>query len=323
MKKFLVTAAVLSAIAGASSADNIITNPTGLFAVGINSDGSIFTPGSYATRAGLQTYVGFQRVGDTYDPINPGTPTEAWSFYGDNGSSSMDAVGSPQYIGSSNISLLSETYSGGPGAAIAADLSHDMGGGFATIRQEYSFFQSNVVGIHVTVTNTSGAALTRALYNREVDWDILPSFFSEYANLDSLATEPNGDVVDSSYFGFEDRLASTPFGSSAPGGGLFGLGDLGAGMTIDLVNINGGAIADGASVDFFVFHAISQLAQSENALRSQLVAQGATWIATGISSSGPGPGAFHAAMGYSRGLVPAPGTLALLGVAGLASRRRR
>lgn len=319
MKKILVTAAVLSAIAGASSADNIITNPTGLFAVGINSDGSIFTPGTYATRAGMQSYVGFQRVGDQYDPINPGTPTEGWSFYGDNGGGSVNAIGSPQFVGSSNISLINESYSGGVGAAIAADLSHDMGGGFATIRQEYSFFQANVVGIKVTVTNTSGAALTRALYNREVDWDILPSFFSEYARLDPIG----GDVVDSSYYGFEDRDASTPFVYSAPGGGLFGLGDLGAGMTIDLVNVNGGAIADGASVSFYVFHAISQLRQSENALRSQLIAQGATWIATGVSSSGPGPGAYHAAMGYSRNLIPAPGALALLGVAGLAARRRR
>lgn len=319
MKKILVTAAVLSAIAGASSADNIITNPTGLFAVGINSDGSIFTPNGYNTRAGFMNYVGFQRVGDQYDPINPGTPTEAWSFYGDNGGGSVNAIGSPFWVGSSGISLINESYSGGAGAAIAADLSHDMGGGFATIRQEYSFFQSNVVGIKVTVTNTSGAALTRALYNREVDWDILPSFFSEYARLDPIG----GDVVDSSYYGFEDRDASTPFLNSAPGGGLFGLGDLGAGMTIDLINVNGGAIADGASVSFYVFHAISQLAQSENALRSQLIAQGATWIATGISSSGPGPGAYHAAMGYSRNLIPAPGALALLGVAGLAARRRR
>jgi len=320
MKKILVTAAVLSAIAGASTADNIITNPTGIFAVGINSDGSIFTPGTYNTRAGAMTYVGFQRVGDTYDPINPGTPTEAWSFYGDNGGGSVNAIGSPQYIGSSNISLINESYSGGAGAAIAADPSHDMGAGFATIRQEYSFFQANVVGIKVTVTNTSGAAMNRALYNREVDWDILPSFFSEYARIDPLG----GDVVDSSYFGFEDRDASTPFTfAGGAAGGLFGLGDFGAGMTIDLININGGAIADGASVSFYVFHAISQLAQSENALRSQLVAQGATWIATGISSSGPGPGAYHAAMGYSRSLVPAPGALALLGVAGLAARRRR
>ena len=319
MKKILVTAAVLSAIAGASSADNIITNPTGLFAVGINSDGSIFTPNGYTTRAGFMNYVGFQRVGDQYDPINPGNPTEGWSFYGDNGGGSVNAIGSPQHIGSSGISLINESYSGGVGAAIAADLSHDMGGGFATIRQEYSFFQANVVGIKVTVTNTSGAALTRALYNREVDWDILPSFFSEYARLDPIG----GDVVDSSYYGFEDRDASTPFVYSAPGGGLFGLGDLGAGMTIDLVNVNGGAIADGASVSFYVFHAISQLRQSENALRSQLIAQGATWIATGVSSSGPGPGAYHAAMGYSRNLIPAPGALALLGVAGLAARRRR
>lgn len=320
MKKFLVTAAVLSAIAGASTADNIITNPTGIFAVGINSGGSIFTPNSYATRAGAMGYVGFQRVADQYDPINPGTPTEGWAFYGDNGGGSVNARGDDYFLGSSNISLINESYSGGVGAAIAADISHDMGAGFASIRQEYSFFQANVIGIKVTVTNTSGAALTTARFNREVDWDILPSFFSEYARIDPLG----GDVVDSSYFGFEDRDASTPFGlPGGAGGGLFGLGDLGAGMTIDLVNVNGGAIADGASVSFYVFHAISQLAQSENALRSQLIAQGATWIATGISSSGPGPGAYHAAMGYSRNLIPAPGALALLGVAGLVARRRR
>src|SRR5690606_19745196 len=105
-----------------------------------------------------------------------------------------NARGDDYFLGSSNIALISESYSGGVGAAIAADLSHNMGGGFATIRQEYSFFQSNVIGIKVTVTNTSGAALNRALYNREVDWDILPSFFSEYARLDPLATDPNGDV---------------------------------------------------------------------------------------------------------------------------------
>ncbi|QYK49771.1 MAG: hypothetical protein KF838_07930 [Phycisphaeraceae bacterium] len=311
MKKILASASVLVALAGIASADGIIVSPAGNFAVGINAGGSIFTQNSYNTSIGTLGYVGFQRVNDSYDPINPGTPTEGWAM----ALNGINARGDDYFLGSSGISLISESYL--PSSAV---IVHDINGGQARKTQRYSFLQNNVIGIQVTVTNTSGGAINSALYNREVDWDILPSFFSEFARTDALG----GDVVDSSYFGFEDRDATTPFVSfGGVGGGLYGLGDLGAGMTIDLINLNGGAIADGASVTFYVFHAISQFNQSEAALRNQLIGQGATWIATGISSSGPGPFAYHAAMGYSRNLIPAPGALALLGVAGLAARRRR
>lgn len=315
MKKILGTAAVLAAFAGVATADGIIVDPGNAYAVGINSGGSLFTDGTYNTRVGSLSYVGFERLGDGYDPIDPGTPTEGWAMALDNGGGWVNGRGDNYFLGSSNISLISETYN--PSSATTV---HNFGGGMARVRSEFSFFTSQVIGIKMTVTNTSGAAINAARYNREVDWDILPSFFSEYARTDALG----GDVVDSSYYGFEDRDASTPFTNfGGVAGGFYGLGDLGGGMTIDLVALNGGAIADGASVEFYVFHAISTLAQSENALRNQLYGLGAEWVVTGVSSSGTGPDAYHAAMGYSRDLIPAPGALALLGVAGLVSRRRR
>lgn len=80
MKKILGTAAVLAAFAGVATADGIIVDPGNAYAVGINSGGSLFTDGTYNTRVGTLSYVGFQRLGDGYDPINPGTPTEGWPW---------------------------------------------------------------------------------------------------------------------------------------------------------------------------------------------------------------------------------------------------
>lgn len=302
MKKILASAAVLSALAGLAAADGTIISPGGSIGVGINAGGSIYTPTSG---------VGFQRFADGYDPINPGTPTEGWALSLDG----TNARGDDYFAGSVNIALNSETY-----FASSAVIEHTVNGGQATVSQRYSFFAENVVGIAVTVTNTSGGTINSARYNREVDWDIQPSLFSEFVRVDPLG----GEVVDSSYYGFEDRDANTPFNSfGGVGGGFYGLGDLGAGMTIDLIQANGGPLNDGDSYTFFVFHAISTDTQSENGLRTQLTNLGADWIATGVSSLGTGPTGFHAAMGYAFSFVPAPSSLALLGVAGLVARRRR
>lgn len=302
MKKILASAVVLSALAGLAAADGTITSPGGGFAVGINAGGSIYTN---------TTHVGFQRLSDNYDPINPGTPTEGWALSLDG----TNARGDDYFMGSANILLNSENY-----FASSAVIEHNVNGGQATVSQRYSFFAENVIGIAVTVTNTSGGTINSARYNREVDWDIEPSHFSEFARIDPLG----GEVVDSSYFGFEDRDANTPFFNfGGVGGGLYGLGDLGAGMTIDLIAANGGPLNNGDSYTFFVFHAISSFTQSETALRTQLTNLGADWIATGISSLGTGPTGYHAGMGYAFSLVPAPSALALLGFAGLVSRRRR
>lgn len=310
MKKILASAAVLSALAGLAAADGIIVSPGQTIAVGINSDGSIFTPNTYNTSVGNLGYVGFQRLFDGYDPINPGTPTEAWSIALDGNV----AIADQHFWGSQNLSGQTENY-----LASSATTGTNVNGGQAHVSQRYSFFAENVIGIEVTVRNTSGGAINSALYNREVDWDISPSQFSEYARADALG----GDVVDSSYYGFEDRNPTTPFSLPATANFLHGLGDLGGGMTIDLINLNGGPIAAGGSVSFFVFHSISTDRQSELNLRNQMYSLGASWVITGVSSLGTGPTGFHAAMGYSRNLVPAPGALALLGAAGLVARRRR
>lgn len=303
MKKILASAAVLSALAGLAAADGSITSPGGGFSVGINTDGSIYT----GTNG-----IGFRRNADGYDPISPGTPTESWSIALDGSVAIADAYFGG--LGTMNLSNQTENY-----LTSSATTGVDVNGGQAHVSQRYSFFAENVIGIEVTVRNTSGGAINNALYERNVDWDIAPSIFSEYARADALA----GDVVAASYFGFEDRDPTTPFNSPAIPNFLHGLGDFGAGMTIDLINLNGGPIAAGDSVSFFVFHSISSDTQSELNLRNQMYSLGADWVITGVSSLGTGPTGFHAAMGYARNLIPAPSALALLGVAGLVARRRR
>lgn len=296
MKTIALSALGVAALAGSALGQGVITAGAGTFAAGINVNGSLWEPASY---------IGFQRLSDAYDPINPGTPTGgAW------GVKLGGTVGwaDPAFWGTSNItSGALNIFAGGTQATLDSDM-----GGVVKVHQHFDFVDQNVLAIKFTLTNVSGSAQNMQFSTHD-DWDILPSLFVEYITVDAI---PGSTPIErTTYFGFESRTIDDGWGFDAgAAGGTFGPSDLGAG-----VELNFGTIADGASVEFYIIRAISKEFQSEAGVRAQLVAAGAEWIASGSGTSRD----YSVAMGYATVFIPAPGTLALLGLGGLAAARRR
>ena len=77
---FLAGAVAAAAFAGQASAQ-VISDSTGQYSVGIGSNGELY---DYASG------VGFQRVIDGYDPLQPGTPRDSWSVASNLGAAYAD-----------------------------------------------------------------------------------------------------------------------------------------------------------------------------------------------------------------------------------------
>jgi hypothetical protein len=292
----LGVAAIGYSIQGANAQ---VTVSNGSHSVGIGASGELYNP---------RTNVGFLRVADGYDPIQPGTPRDSWGVRG----GGSEGHGDGMFLGS-NVTV--NTLTGGA----SGHSNMTTGDGALTVDQVYTFLAANVLGIRTGVTNNTGGALP-VMFQRNVDWDIVPTPFAEVINVDPLS----GPVVGSSYYGFEDSDPGVPFGFSAgPAGGSFGPGDLGGGMKIDL-----GMLGAGATSFFDVFYAINLDGQAPFALHNQLQSLGATFIITGHSSDGSFTSASHSAALAFGTAVPEPGSLAMVGgllVSGLGIviRRRR
>jgi hypothetical protein len=299
-------AAILTvlAVTGASlqQADAQVSITNGSFTVGIGATGELYNP---------HTNEAFRRHSDNYDPIQPGTPKDSWGVRG----GASEGHGDAMFFGSNVIGP-------SPTGGVTAHANHTTFDGALSVDQVYSFLAANVLGIRTSITNNTGGALP-VMFQRNVDWDIVPTTFGEIINVDPLG----GQVVGSSYYGFEDPDPGVAYAfSGGAAGGTFGPGDLGGGMQIDL-----GMIGAGATSFFDVFYGISLEEQTPFELRSQLQGLGASFVITGHSSDGSFTSASHsAAMGFglARQDVPEPGSLAMIGgviVSGLGIyiRRRR
>jgi hypothetical protein len=284
---------VAALLAGAAAnAQQVITDPSGNFSVGLGANGEL-----YDSTSG----VGVRRLSDGYDPLAPGSPRDSWGVEIVGGGSAF----ADQFdFGNSN--LTGTTYTIGPSSA-SATTTTSIG---LTVNQQYTFVSPNVLEIRETVTNISGASAD-VLFGRDVDWDVAPTEFNENT-FGPIGANPA--VVGSSYYGFENPDPSIPYGSSCFSGCNF-TSDLGAGIQVNL-----GTLLNGQSATIDYFYGISQLGQDVNGLIGEAQSDGAQYIiATQSSENGayPNLGIDSAFIGV--GNVPEPSTWAmmLVGFAGL------
>jgi hypothetical protein len=302
-----------------------ILSPSGTFRVGIDRLGNLFDPAASVPGpdpiggSGL----GFRRLSDGFDPIKPGTAIEGWGV----SAGAVAGFVDPQLRGISNIVANGLPTFTPTMAVISANLVSATNP-LLRIDQVFSFVADNVLKIATTVTNVSSASQS-VLFRRKVDWDLGPVAdlpFSE--SITSPAITP--PVTGAGFGALEEASPLVAFLRAVPpGGGTFGPDDLGAAIQVAL-----GTLAPGASVALDIFHAISQVGQSEASLRSQVQALAGTgFVMTGVGFSAVVPGPFNSAALAIRvgpdqqppGVIPERPSLTLLGVGllGLLSYRVR
>jgi hypothetical protein len=300
-KSIALAGAAVALAFGATGAQAFTTISNGSYTVGIGSNGELFD---------YNSYIGFQR-GDGYDPLAPGNPRDSWGVTTSAGSAFADQ----SFYGTSNIGGTS--FAGG-GSSLSATSSTAAG---VSVHQSYKFVGGgNILKVTETITNTSGSTLTGVKFARNVDWDISPTAFGEntFGHIGS-----SSNVIDSSFYGFENPTAGAPYFLSCAGG-CNATGDLGGGIQVALADL-----APGASDKVHYYYGLSSMEENVNGLIHDAHGVGAKYIiATQSSENGAYPGlGMNSAMIAVSGGVPEPSTWAtmLIGLGGLGAvmRNRR
>jgi hypothetical protein len=280
-----VAALASTAIVGAAAAQTITS---GAYTAGINAYGEVYN-GSVG--------VGLSRPG--YDPIAPGSPRDSWGITGGAWADEFD-------FGNNGIASSSTAY--GANTAVTTTMTT---AGFKVV--QHFTLNNNILTDKTTVTNLTGAD-AGLLFQRDVDWDISPTEFSE----DSSSHGASAKVDESSYYGFENPNVSVPYAFSCFPTCSAGPGDLGGGIRANL-----GILANGASTSFNFYYGINSLDESPNGLLAQTKGAGASYVILGQSSNE----GFRNSATLGFGAVPEPATWAmmLMGFFGLGSvvRKRR
>ena len=250
-------AALLVGTAATANAQGIVTNGSGL-AVGIQETGAMGVSGTLPAEEGAPStsaFVGLSFVSDydlggaagpTWrDATTPGCLCEGFGVSVNGSVSGYDSNSN----GTSGLTVLDPggTIIGTDRITTLVELTALPG---LTIMHDYQPSDSaNLYEAVVTITNSTGSAVTNVQYTRVMDWDVPPTEFSELVTLQGVGL---GDLVDSCDNGFQtgDPLSDcSPILFEDQNAVDSGPADHGARFTF-----NFGGLAAGASKTFSIFY---------------------------------------------------------------------
>jgi len=207
-----------------------------------------------------------------FDGTISGCPCEGWGVA--NGADGTTGY-ADQSTGIAGLALDSFTST----ASTATSTVHTTGASSISVTQAYApSVNANLYQDTVTITNTGAGAVSDLLYRRLMDWDIMPTAFSEYVTLQGW---PASALLHTSDDGFQSAnpLSSIGSGIAAPLNSNFtdtGPADHGA-----LFDFSFGALAPNETISFMIFYGA---ALSEADALASLSAVGAEVYSLGQSN---------------------------------------
>lgn len=340
-KKVLVMCMMASGMliaAGGAYAGATLINTAGTVALGVNNDGSLNTADGNVAVNQYATGVAYKfSDGNFYDATSPGCLCEGWGV-SVNGTSSGYANVSTDG-GANNLTFGALTGVTGTTATSTTTLTSLPGIKVTQAYQQSTNAPGALFRDRVTITNTTGAAVTDVKYVRVMDWDIPPTEFNEFVTIQGTAS--TSFLEESGHNGFN---TANPIGGYSNTGGWMTNSCFNVDCTANgpedhgaYFRFNFGSLADGASYSFDIFYGA---AANEAGAFSAISAEGLELFSLGYSNAGgyPDTGSPTYVFGFkgvggtvtppiSASPVPEPETygmlLAGLGLLGFTARRRK